>query len=460
MIVFTVPMAHFRGIPTYLRERFGVPVVFYDGDVPMSLPEFGGMDTGFNYYHGADPSEYDLVVSNSEGGLASLLELGARRAEAVFWGADPEFFAPAPGREGARRLLLRLRGQVPPRLDGGDGRRAEPRRARARLRARRPRLPGRHRPRLARRRRSVQRLRPARSLPSRINLNITRRSHASVSASSSCRPFELAAAGAAIVSNPYEGIERWFEPGQELLVVNDADEALAAYRELLDDPAPGRGDGRAARASASSTSTRTPIARGSCSRWSASVPRRPRVPERRRLAIVPARNEEAAVGRVVEELRAFDPELDVLVIDDGSEDATAASARRRGRRRRPAAVQPRHRRRRSDGLQVRARARLRHSSIRLDGDGQHDPQEIPQLLAPLARGEADVVVGSRFADGNGDYRPPFARRAGIRWFAQLVSLLTRQKLTDTTSGFQAVNARRSGSSPPTIRTTTPRWRRP
>ena len=89
-------MAHFRGIPTALRERFGIPVVFYDGDVPMSLPEFGGMDTGFNYYHGADPSEYDLVLSNSEGGLPRLLELGARRAEAVFWGADPEFFAPQP----------------------------------------------------------------------------------------------------------------------------------------------------------------------------------------------------------------------------------------------------------------------------------------------------------------------------------------------------------------------------
>jgi len=89
-------MAHLRGIPTFLRERFGIPVVFYDGDVPMSLPEFGGMDTGFNYYHGADPSEYDLVVSNSEGGLERLRELGARRAEAIFWGADPEFFRPLP----------------------------------------------------------------------------------------------------------------------------------------------------------------------------------------------------------------------------------------------------------------------------------------------------------------------------------------------------------------------------
>src|SRR3990172_2362498 len=94
VIVFTVPMAHFRGVPTWIRQRFGVPVVFYDGDVPMSLPEFGGMDTGFNYYHGADPSEYDLVVSNSEGGLDRLIELGARRAEAVFWGADPELFRP------------------------------------------------------------------------------------------------------------------------------------------------------------------------------------------------------------------------------------------------------------------------------------------------------------------------------------------------------------------------------
>src|SRR5438094_7317056 len=96
VLVFTVPMAHFRGIPTALRERFGIPVVFYDGDVPMSLPEYGGMDTGFNYYHGADPGEYDLVVSNSEGGLERLRELGARRAEAIFWAADPSLFSPLP----------------------------------------------------------------------------------------------------------------------------------------------------------------------------------------------------------------------------------------------------------------------------------------------------------------------------------------------------------------------------
>jgi spore maturation protein CgeB len=71
----------------------------------------------------------------------------------------------------------------------------------------------------------------------RINLNITRRAHATVDGSSTCRPFELASAGAAIVSNPHLGLERWFEPGEELVVVDDADAAVEAYHALLDDPA-------------------------------------------------------------------------------------------------------------------------------------------------------------------------------------------------------------------------------
>src|SRR5439155_24633117 len=80
----------------------------------------------------------------------------------------------------------------------------------------------------------------------RINLNVTRRSHATVYASSTCRPFELAAAGAAIVSNPQEGMERCFDVGSELRVVSNADEALTAYRELLDDPAAADAMGRRA----------------------------------------------------------------------------------------------------------------------------------------------------------------------------------------------------------------------
>ena len=235
VLVFTVPMSHLRGIPTELRERFGVPFVFYDGDVPMSLPEFGGMDTGFNYYYGADPGEYDLVVSNSEGGLERLRELGARRAEALFWAADPELFKPLPvekehdvffygyGDKFRREWMRELVGEPSRRLPdvdfalGGEDFQGD--------------------------------VGSARSLgvipfnafnraisSSRVALNVTRRAHATVRASSTARPFELAMAGAAIVSNPHDGIETWFEPGRELLVVEDADGATAAYRELLGDP--------------------------------------------------------------------------------------------------------------------------------------------------------------------------------------------------------------------------------
>ena len=236
VVVFTVPMSHLRGVPTALRERFGVPVVYYDGDVPMSLPEFGGMDTGFNIYRGADPSEYDLVVSNSEGGLPSLLELGARRAEAIFWGADPEFFSPRPvekdwdvffygyGDKFRRDWMAAMVGEpsrAAPELDFAlGGRDFQGDTGRARLIGDIP----------------FNVFAQAISA-ARVNLNITRRSHATVTASATARPFELAAAGAAIVSNPYEGIERWFEPGRELLVVSSTEEALAAYRDLLGDPA-------------------------------------------------------------------------------------------------------------------------------------------------------------------------------------------------------------------------------
>lgn len=156
------------------------------------------------------------------------------------------------------------------------------------------------------------------------------------------------------------------------------------------------------------------------------------------VAIVPAFREEAAIAGVVESIRAFDPTIDVVVVDDGSPDATAASAAAAGARvvRLPFNV--------GIGATVQAgfRYALEHdydTAVRLDGDGQHDAAQLGALLRALEAGEADVVTGSRFV-GNGEaYRPPLARRLGITWFAKLVSLLTRQRVTDTTSGFQALN---------------------
>ncbi|HET7513829.1 MAG TPA: glycosyltransferase family 2 protein [Gaiella sp.] len=159
---------------------------------------------------------------------------------------------------------------------------------------------------------------------------------------------------------------------------------------------------------------------------------------RRIVAVVPAFDEEAAIGGVIREIAEFDAAIDVVVVDDGSSDGTAAAAARAGATvvRLPfnlgigAAVQT--------GFRW-ALERDYDLAVRLDGDGQHDAAELPRLLAPIERGEADVVTGSRFREGDDGYRPPLHRRVGITWFARLVSLLSGQRVTDTTSGFQALN---------------------
>ena len=165
----------------------------------------------------------------------------------------------------------------------------------------------------------------------------------------------------------------------------------------------------------------------------------PRLTALRRIAIVPAHNEEACIADVVREVRAFDPGLEVVVVDDGSHDRTGPLARAAGAHvvRLPfnlgigGAVQTGFRYALENDFEV---------AVRLDGDGQHDPRELEKLLQPLLAGEADIVIGSRFA-GVGGYRAPVARSLGIRLFARLVSALVGSRVTDTTSGFQALNRR-------------------
>jgi len=161
----------------------------------------------------------------------------------------------------------------------------------------------------------------------------------------------------------------------------------------------------------------------------------------RLVAIVPAWNEAEAIGTVVDEIKRAVPGIDVVVVDDASTDETAPVAERRGATvlRLPfnvgigGAVQTGFRFALAGGYDL---------AVRLDGDGQHDAAEIAKILGPVEQDEADLVIGSRFVDAGGTYRPPFGRRVGIRVFARLVSLLGRQRVTDTTSGFVALN--RSG----------------
>jgi glycosyltransferase involved in cell wall biosynthesis len=159
----------------------------------------------------------------------------------------------------------------------------------------------------------------------------------------------------------------------------------------------------------------------------------------RRIAIVPAYNEERNVGRVIDELRAFDPDLHVVVVSDGSYDRTAEVAQEHGAHvvKLPFNL--------GIGGAVQTGFRYAHENgyelvVRCDGDGQHDPSQLPKVLAPVLAGDADIAVGSRFAGGEG-YRSSATRRIGIRLLALIVSAIARQRVTDTTSGFQALNAR-------------------
>jgi glycosyltransferase involved in cell wall biosynthesis len=159
----------------------------------------------------------------------------------------------------------------------------------------------------------------------------------------------------------------------------------------------------------------------------------------KRIAIVPAFNEEESVTHVIDEIRAFDADFEIVVVDDGSTDATSATAARLGAQvvRLPfnlgigGAVQTGFRYAFENGFSV---------AVRVDGDGQHDPAQIGALLGPVLADEADIVVGSRFAT-DGGYRSSRSRRIGISILAKTLSLIVDRRVTDPTSGFQALNRR-------------------
>jgi glycosyltransferase involved in cell wall biosynthesis len=162
----------------------------------------------------------------------------------------------------------------------------------------------------------------------------------------------------------------------------------------------------------------------------------------RNLAIVPAHNEQEAIGSTIAAIRRWAPDFDVLVIDDGSTDATTRQARGAGAEVLclpfnlgiGGAMQSGYLYAEENGYQV---------AVQVDGDGQHDPRHIPELLARLEGDPGlNMVTGSRFLERNGDgYRSSAPRRVGIRFFAGVLSLITRQRVTDPTSGFRMTDRR-------------------
>jgi glycosyltransferase involved in cell wall biosynthesis len=165
--------------------------------------------------------------------------------------------------------------------------------------------------------------------------------------------------------------------------------------------------------------------------------RSPAAPRAGLLIVMPALNEAASVAAVVREVQAAQPSATVLVVDDGSVDATAERAFEAGAQVMSLPF--------NLGVGGAMRAAYRYADdagfsqvVQVDADGQHDPRHIAELLETA--GTADIIIGARFA-GCGDYRLRGPRRWAIRLLAAVLSRVTKTRITDPTSGFRLINDR-------------------
>lgn len=155
------------------------------------------------------------------------------------------------------------------------------------------------------------------------------------------------------------------------------------------------------------------------------------------LVLIPAFNEAEGIATVIGNVLKAAPDVDILVVNDGSRDETAARAREAG------AIVLNHTFNMGYGVTIQTGYKYAYAHgyeylVQIDGDGQHDPSFIPELLAPVKSGDVDFSIGSRFLWFD-SYRPSFSRRLGILFFRKLVTVIIGRSITDPTSGFQGFN---------------------
>jgi glycosyltransferase involved in cell wall biosynthesis len=156
------------------------------------------------------------------------------------------------------------------------------------------------------------------------------------------------------------------------------------------------------------------------------------------LIIVPAYNEEDSILAVANDIRKHCPQFETIVINDGSRDNTAAVARSIGLNviDLPLNIGI------GGAVQTGFIYAVRNNfdiAVQFDGDGQHQAKEIETLINPILKGDADMVIGSRFLNLNSNFKSTWLRRVGIRYFQYLNHAIIGKKITDCTSGFRAYN---------------------
>jgi len=234
VLFFNVPLNHITGIATALRERCHLPVLYYDGDLPTSLPDYAATRSfKFSYYSGADLAEYDAFLSSSKGVVPMLEGMGARNVSTLYYGVDPDLYSPSPIKQDIDVFYYGHRSSQ--KVRQMNFMITEPSKALADYRFM---VGGRDCQEV-----ELGRAETCGPLPistwrayccrSKVNLNITKELDARIYATSSARPFELASLGCCVVSDPYNGLDEWFEIGREVLVVHNAEEAIETYRMFL-----------------------------------------------------------------------------------------------------------------------------------------------------------------------------------------------------------------------------------
>jgi len=226
MIMIGIPLNQINGLATMVKKSNNIPVICYEQEIPSFA-------TTFSYMDGADLNEYDSFIIPSEGSVSKLKEMGVTNIDVVHFGADLDVFTPIQQEKDNDILFF------------GNG--AEFRTNYLKMMITEPSKKLKNKFVVSGRGLDLDLGNAKLILPftftewrkfccqSKINLNVVRETHSKVFASSTSRPFELAALKSCIVSSPCLGIERWFEVGKEILVGNSSKECIEIYQTLLDD---------------------------------------------------------------------------------------------------------------------------------------------------------------------------------------------------------------------------------